>query len=292
MKIKKEYIIAAVIIVLSLTYLIVRSDSKVNYKVPRFTEVVKDEITAISMIDENQSVELRKTGDSWLIEPQGYRADSSQISRLLSEASELTVVDLITNREDYERYELDDSKAINIKISTEEGTQREFALGKSSSSAIYSYIRLPEEKGIYSVRGNLKNVFSLSLDTWRDKQVMSFDPESVGALEINNEGNIVTFTKTTVTETPGWSRDGEILENSSEFDNQIKTLSMLKNTGFLEEENDGPAQVTVKVTLPSGVHTLEVFEKLENGYKAKSSYAEGSFMIPVYVGDMILSLTP
>jgi len=289
MKIKKEYIIVAVIIVLSISYLILRNDSRVNYEVPVFTEIKKNEINAVSILGNGQSVELKKTGDLWTLEPHGYKVDSSQINRLLSEAAELSIVDLITNREDYERYELDDTHSIQIKISTKEDTVREFRLGKSSSSAIYSYISLPEEKGVYSVRGNLKNVFSLSLDTWRDKQVMKFDPESAAAIEISRGEQVVQLIHTAVTETPGWSLNGEVLINTDEIQNLVKSLGMLKSTGFIDGTTGEPA-IIFNVTTAEQVHTLQVYEKLENGYSARSSYVDDSFLIPVYIGDQLMEL--
>ncbi len=290
MKIKKQYIIAVFFIIASLIYLLVRNDSQVNYEIPRFAGLDKDEITAISMISKNQSLELKKQGETWTIEPEGHKADMSQVNRLLSESVNLSIVDLISSREDYSRYELSDEKGLSVSISTAEGPARKFKLGKSSSTAIYTYIRLPQQQGIYSVQGNLKNVFSLTVDKWRDKQVLDFDSLSAGALEVSQRGESITFIKTTVTETPGWSRDGEVIENSSEMDNNMKTLSMLKTTGYLEGDISGPAQVEIKITTPSGVHTLQIFEKLEKGYGAKSSDVDGSFLIPVYIGDMIIKL--
>lgn len=290
MKIKKEYIIGALVIAASLSYLILKSDSQVNYEIPRFVSLEKENITSVIINKGRESIELKKLGENWSVEPQGFPADMSQINRLLSESETLSLVDLISSREDYTRYELDDDQALSVSINGQEGPLREFKTGKSSSSAIYTYIRLPGIQGVYSVRGNLKNVFSLSVEKWRDKEVLSFDSQSVGAFEVNKEGQITRFAKTTVTETPGWSRDGVVLENSSEMDNHMRTLGMLKTTGYLEGEISGNPQAEVKVTTPSGVHTLQIFEKRDKGYGAKSSYAEGSFLIPFYIGDMILGL--
>lgn len=290
MKIKKEYIIALVFIILSLIYLLLRNDSQVNYAIPPFADLNKDEITVVSMISGNETVELKKTGDTWRINPQGYKADISQINRLLSESANLSIVDLISSREDYSRYELNDEKGLSVSISTDEGLVRKFTLGKSSSTAIYTYIRLPEKQGVYSVQGNLKNVFSLSVDKWRDQQVLNFDSTSAGALELNRGERSRTYIKTAVSETPQWSLDGAILENSSEMDNHLKTLGMLKTTGYLNEDIIGDPQASVKVTTPSGEHTLEIYGKQDKGYGARSSYVDGAFLIPFYIGDMILKL--
>lgn len=290
MKIKKEYIAAAVIIVLSVLYLLLRSDSRMNYEIPEFSQVENEAVIAISINGPEGSIELKKEGDQWILAPQGYRASASEADRVVSESVNLAIVDLISPRDDYARYKLDDENAISVQVSTMDGKVRDFMIGKTSSTSIYTYIRLPDRKGIYSVRGNLQSVFSLSTDKWRDRQVMNFNADEAGAVELKKDGETVLFTKTAVTETPGWSRDGEVMENSPEMDNHMKTLGMLKNTGFLAEEPSGEPQATVKVTTPSGIHTLEVYEKQEKGYAARSSYVDYPFLIPFYIGDMILDL--
>ncbi|MBN2659399.1 MAG: DUF4340 domain-containing protein [Spirochaetales bacterium] len=290
MKIKKEYIAAAVIIVLSVLYLVFRSDSRVNYEIPEFSEVERDAVVSIIMTGQEGSIELKKEGDQWRMSPQGYRASVSEANRLVSEAVNLAIVDLISPRDDYSRYELDSDNAISVQVATIEGKVRDFMIGKTSSTSVYTYIRLPDRKGIYSVRGNLKSVFSPDTEKLRDRQVLNFNADEAASVELAKGGETVLFTRTAVTETPGWSRDGESLENSEEMDNHMKTLGMLKSTGFLEEEPAGEPQATVKITTPGGIHRLEVYEKQDKGYAARSSYVDDPFLIPFYIGDMILEL--
>lgn len=290
MKIKKEYIIAAVIIAASVLYLLLRDDSKVNYEIPVLGEVDKEAVIAVEFTGEEGSVSLRKEGETWKISPQGYRASASEVNRLLTELSALSIADLISPREDYGRYELDDDKAVYVTMSTIEGTAREFYTGKISSTSIYTYVRLKDRKGVYSVRGNLQSLLSFSMDKWRDRQVLNFNPDEAAALQLVKSAETVLLTKTAVTETPGWSRDGEAMEDPTAMDNHMKTLGMLNTIGYIDDEIDGEAQAVVTITTASGVHTLSIFDKQEKGYAATSSYVDGTFLIPFYVGDMILDL--
>jgi len=290
MKIKKEYIAAAIIIALSVVYLLIRSDSKVNYEIPSFSQVEKDTVVSVTMRGPEGTIELKKENDGWMLSPQGYRASESEVSRLVSESVDLAIVDLISPRDDYSRYELDDEKALSVQIMTAEGKVRDFLIGKISSSSIYSYIRLPDRKGVYSVRGNLKNLFSLSQDKWRDRQVLSFIADEAASVELVKGDETVLFTKSIVSDPPQWSREGELMENSQEMDNHMKTLGMLKTTGFLKEMPAGALQAALKVTTSSGVYTLEIYGKQEKGYAARSTDVEDPFLIPFYIGDMILEL--
>lgn len=290
MKLRKEYIIAAVLIAASVLYLVFRNDSRVNYEIPRFSALEKDNITSVSVSGSDGSIELKKENGDWVISPGGYRVSASEMNRLLSEIDTLSIVDLISPREDYSRYELDDVKGITIKVSTADGTVRDFVAGKTSSSSIYTYIRLADRKGVYSVRGNLKSVFSTSQDKWRDKQILNFNADEAAAIGIDKGGEKIMFNRTLGTETPGWSRDGVPLDNSAEIDSDLKTLGMLKTTGFLDEELSGEPQAVLHITTSSVTQTLEIYDKRDKGYAAKSSYGEQPFLIPVYVGDMILGL--
>ncbi|MDA3811612.1 MAG: DUF4340 domain-containing protein [Spirochaetaceae bacterium] len=290
MKMRKEYILASVIIVASILYLVLRSDSKVNYDIPRFSDVDKNSITEITISETGESLKLKKTDNSWTIEPQGYKADKSLVNKLLSESSTISIVDLISDREDYARFELENNSAVTVRISTSEGPVREFLLGKSSSSSVYSYIRLPGQKGVYSVRGNLKNTFKSSMDEWRDKQVLSFDPEAVIAIEITKDKNTVLLSRIPVTEsTPQWSKHGEVLENSDEIQNQAKTFSILKCSAYLEETSGDPL-ASLKIKTADGEQTLSLYEKLDNGYSARSTYVNDPFLLPLYLSNMILEL--
>lgn len=290
MKIRKEYIAAAIIIVASVLYLFFRSDSRMNYEIPQLSAVEKGDIISVSMEGPDGKIQLKKEGENWKLSPQDKRASESEVNRLLSELSTLSIVDLISPRDDYARYELDDEKAVSLKASSKDGTVRELKIGKTSSTSIYTYVRLPDRKGVYSVRGNLKSVFSLSTDKWRDKQVLKFNPDEAASVEIVKNDETITLTKASGTENPGWSRDGEVLENSDEMDNHMKTLAMLKTSAFLENEPEGEAQATVTITTSSGAQILNIFEKGEKGYIARSSYVDEPFLLPFYIGDMILKL--
>jgi hypothetical protein len=287
MKINKGYLIAGIIIALSVVYLLLRSDAKINYEIPRFTSFEKDDIVSVSISGPDGDLELKKSGDSWIIEPRGDFADVSLVNNLLSQSSDLSIVDLISPGEDYRRYELDDSSALSVSLFTKDGPVREFLLGKSSATSIYSYIRLKEKKGVYSVRGNLKSTFISAPDKWRDKQVLSFDPDSVVSIEIQKDGNTVLLSSKSEDETRKWYSGGVSLDNSDDIEVHVKSLSKLKCLSYLDDSSPDPL-ASVKITTAGGVHTLDLLEKLDQGYSARTSYVNDPFMIPLYMGDMIL----
>ena len=288
MKVRKEYIILLLLILLSLVYLFVKKDFKIHYDVPQLDALEREEIEKMTIEDSTNSVELKKEGDSWIFLPEGYRADLTQINSLLGEVTNLSLMDLISKRNNYDRYELDEKKALTVSVYTQEGPVLEFLLGKSSSNNIYSYIRLKDRDGIYSVQGNLKPIFTPSVDKWRDKQVVSFDPQSIREIEVLRDDERKKFVLTGEGDQASWTEEETPLENSDEIKDRIKAVSILKTTAYLEEVSGKPLlEVRFK---GDASHSITIFEKLEDGYSAQSSYSDYPFILPSYMADDILDL--
>ena len=283
MKIRKEYIILSLIILVSVIYIVGQKDSKINYEVPRFEVLKKADIQKIIMKNNLTTLELKKEGDSWIILPEGYKADSSQINRLLSESASLTIMDLISDRENYDRYNLDEENAQTVSIFDKEGLRREFLLGKTASGGVYSYISIKETSGVYSVSGDLKSIFDLNRDKMRDKQVLSFAPGSIKEMEILKDKTRSLLKLKGEGEESVWTLDGNDLDNTTEIKNRVETLSRLKCTGFIESQNMDPL-VTIRL-IGEEIYTVDLFEKQEKGYTAVSSLSQDPFLIPIYLGD-------
>jgi len=288
MKIKKEYVILPVIIVLALIYLIFQKDSKMNYQVPRFNPMGKEDIQKIIIKNNAENVELKKEEDSWFLLPERHKADMNQINKVLSEAETIAIQDLISERDDYERYDLDDESAVTVSIFDSEGINHEFILGKTASNRVYSYIRLKNKKGVYSVNGDLRSLFSTSDVKWRDKQVMSFKPESINEIEIIRGNEKIRLKLEGEGDESQWILNGKAYENSDEIKSRVESFSRLKCTGFVDSAPGDP-MVTIHLK-GEDVYSIDLLEKQDTGYSAVSSYTEDPFLIPLYLGDDMLEL--
>ncbi|OQY34778.1 MAG: hypothetical protein B6241_03610 [Spirochaetaceae bacterium 4572_59] len=287
MKIKKEYLIGLILLAASALYLVLQNDSKINYKTPQLAEINKDEVTSIEIQGKEKTIELNRNNKMWTIGKEEYRADSGKVSQLITEVAEMSIVDLISLRDDYARYELDDAHAVSVKVHATD-TKRDFLLGKSSSS-IYSYIRIPDIPGIFSVKGDLKSRFSLDSDFWRDKHVLKFNPETVSSLVLEKEGVIKAFRRDSDKSDTEWTMNDEPLPEDQDIKSRIKQLSTMSCSGF-QDKAEGNPLITVKIQTEEGLNTLQIFEKQEKGYLATSSYAQTPFLLPENTGDSLLKL--
>ena len=289
MKVKKEYILAALLIAASLVYLMVHKDSRINYRLPELAGLDQSAVTTITIKRSDETLELTRDQEIWWLEGRKYKADQMLVQSLLN-SSDFIIQDLITEREDYDRYDLQPESALQVILSSENGTLREFFVGKKSSSGIYTYIRLPGEKGIFSVQKDLTSKVKLPIQDWRSRQVMDFAADEATKIEISGS-EVISLEKIMKDDETFWTRNDETaVGDSKEIEQQLSALSTLKAVGFPESGNTAaPPEATVTVTTHSGVHELMILEKQEAGYSVRSSDEPGDFIIPVTAGDAILS---
>jgi hypothetical protein len=184
MKSKKEYIILGGIIVLLALYLVYQKKDRTYYELPKLPEVKKADITALKITKTDQVIELQKKDDKWMILPEKYPADSAKIDPMLDIIAGLTVTAMVSESENYNRYELDDPKKISIIALAGDKTVRSFDMGKTAPSNQHTFIKLPDDKRVYHARENFKTKFDIKADVLRDLTVLAFDKAQIQQIEV------------------------------------------------------------------------------------------------------------
>jgi hypothetical protein len=184
MKSKKEYLILGGIIILLALYLAFQKKDRTYYELPKLPEVKKADITALKITKADHAVELKKKDDKWMILPEKYPADSAKIDPMLDIITGLTVTAMVSESENYNRYELDDAKKISIQALAGDKTVRAFDMGKTAPSNQHTFIRLPDDKRVYHARENFKTKFDVTADALRDLTVLAFDKTQIQQIEI------------------------------------------------------------------------------------------------------------
>ena len=96
MKIKKEYIILAVITAALLLYLSQRSTDRTLYQLPDVPEISNSDINKIEINKNSTSIVLSKEGDLWTIGPIKYPADTLKVTNMLDVMGKLTLTALVS----------------------------------------------------------------------------------------------------------------------------------------------------------------------------------------------------
>jgi hypothetical protein len=317
MTLKKQYLIPTAVIVVLLLYLIFGSGrNKMSYDVPELSAVDQDAITKIEVSrPEKESFTLSGGGESWKILPQEYPADPVKVEDMLKVISELTLTELASEREDYQRYDLDEDSRIRVKAYIGDTMVREFDIGKTPSTYRHTFVRLADDGRVYYARESFRSRFDLEVKDLRDKAVMSFDKNEISEIRIVSADSELTFTKTMVPveappvsedqaeekpeaapepqEQEAWiSTDGKT-GAKGEIDAILNDLSDLRCDEFIEDrEKEDFIEPEFTVTLKGTKdYTLRIFAKEdEDGgkYPAVSSENSYPFLLSTYRAERIM----
>ncbi len=187
MKSKKEYLILGGIIVLLALYLVYQRKDRTFYELPKLPEVKKADITMLKIAKADQTIELQKKDDKWLILPEKYPADAAKVDPMLDIISGLTVTAMVSETESYPRYELDDPQKITITAQAGDKIVRSFDMGKTAPSSQHTFIKLPDDKRVYHARENFRYKFDVTADSLRDLTVLAFDKTQIQQIEIQSK---------------------------------------------------------------------------------------------------------
>lgn len=319
MKIKKEYVIlAGVIIALSL-YLAFHKTDETNYQLPDIPDIDTKTISKLLIEKDGSAIELTKKDDGWVIAPQGYAADTNKVKAMLDTLKTFMLTDMISEkgtRENYERYELNDEKKITVSAFDGDTIKLSFDMGKAAPSYRHTFVKLKDDAGVYYAKDNFRSKFDMSLDNLRDKKVLSFDKNGITGISITKAGKDIVFQKNTVpaavtpepekeSEKPGeapapepklvWQdKDGREVDESK-VNRLMSSLSNLKCESYMADDKkaalkDPVYTVTFKNT---EAHTLSVYAKEDpdaTKYPVTSSQSDYAFYITASTADNFMKI--
>jgi hypothetical protein len=130
MKIKIEYVVLGALIVGLVLFMALRSGDRVQYRMPQIAAVEGEAINRITIEGGEGTVELEKRENAWRIQPQGWPADTAQVSQMVNAIADFSLTALVSEAGNYARYELDEGGRLRIRAFGGEGVLREFDLGK------------------------------------------------------------------------------------------------------------------------------------------------------------------
>ena len=195
MKLKKEYIILAIVIIALSVYLYKRSSDRALYKLPETPKVFQKDVTKLQITKGDSVIVLTKKDDKWYIEPEGYPADAEKVKNMLNALENFTLTALVSESKNYNRYELDEAQKTNFKAWQGDNLRMDFDLGKTAPSFRHTFVRPSGEERVFHAQGNLKSSFDVSMDQLRDKTVLAFNPADIQQIEIAEDQQSLAFTR-------------------------------------------------------------------------------------------------
>jgi Domain of unknown function (DUF4340) len=239
MKLKKEYVILAVVIVGLSIYLLTRQTDRTLYRLPQLPPVSAKSITRIDINGPDGTISLHRAEDSWTIGEQKYPADRAKVSQMLDAISDLSLTAMMSESKDYVRYDLTDKNKISVKAWAGTTLEREFDVGKVGPSFRHTFVKLVGDAKVYQARNNFRATFEQGVEDLRDKVVLSFAASDIREIRLTKGAEAMTLARH---ETPLAEETGE----KKESDTAEEAAPPLK-AKIVWQANDGRTAASAKV---------------------------------------------
>ena len=311
---KKEYLLLVVAIVALAALLAYQKKGKTNYQLPQLASIDVS-VNRLLVKEADREMELRQVDGSWVVGPKSYRADNDRAAKMVTEIKNLQLVALISEKENYQLYELNQKKRFTVQLYHDQTLLREVMVGKNSPSLRQTYVMLKDDAKVYQALGNLRSNLFSEIDDLRDKEILKISSKEREALEKIlieriSEGKQESLEivkvkavakagdeppaaggKDSSTPASKWQlKNGGEVVDSAVF-SLLTTLSDLKCTKYLTELNsDAFENPAYRVTVSGADNNFFIafLEAKEDQYRAFSSQAEQPFLFPSWQAKQII----
>ncbi len=195
MKVKKEYIMLAVVIIALTVYLVMRSSDRTQYRLPDVPQAAAKDISRLQITRGQTTIVINKKDDKWYIAPDEFPADANKVKDMLNAVEKLTLTALVSESKNYNLYDLNEDKKLNVKAWQGEDLKRDVDLGKTASSFRHTFVRPAGDERVFHARGNFKNNFDFSVDDLRDKLVLALNPADIKLIQVIKDQQTLTISK-------------------------------------------------------------------------------------------------
>ena len=302
MKIKKEYIILILIIIGLSVYLFMRNSGRTLYQIPQLDGLKQSEITKIEISQGGNSVILKKKDNQWYLEPTGFLADKIKVNAMLNVLESLALTALVSESKDYNRYDLDAENRITVKAWQQETLKRNFDIGKAAPSFRHTFVKLADDSRVFHARDNFRGKFDFTVDSLRDKTVLSFKTADIRQVEIIKAPASQKLVRNEVPVTPAagqqqktetapaaavkfeWQNDNGEKGNDRNLNRLLTTLGDLKCADYINDRQKDAFSAPIYTVKLKGIkdYQLEIFAKLQKDdkkYPAVSSDSDYPFWV-------------
>ena len=296
---KKKIILLSIIAALSLVLVlqIVLGRDEAFRTVGLGEDVSIDEIVIVNA--DGESLKLILENGLWLVSERKFPGDQEKIANIVDKISSVKVIDAVSSRKLYERYEVDEGSRITVTALQNGTSVRTLYLGKASATSKQSYLLMDDDSRVLLVSGNYRRDFSKQQDDFRDKNILSIKPESISRLVLSgtvkdSQGDFTIpvdmFSMVKDAGSGTWIMEnsplaGGVPVDQEKITNYLRGFSALKASDFKTSGTvpQGDPLFSIEIDAVEGTSFLSVLEKLDDGYYlCRTSESEYSFRLSSY----------
>ena len=296
MKIGKQVIIPVAVILILGLYLGINSTGKIHYQVPVF-ENMEEEIKLIEINKLSETYKLFSDNDIWKFSSDNLRVEPSKVTEMISFLRKPNFIDMVSDSGNYVNYGLDDGSYLTISaftdIDDENNPKRKLILGSLNSTGNFTYIRIPENKNVYTVSGDLNSLFALSKNELLDKRVTSFDITDIERITLSSlDLNYILIKSVGENNKDIWVTSTGSPIKIEKLEQNIRYLSNSRFNTYIENNNFNKQDALFKIEL-SGKNlneSFEIFQKIDSEYLSYSTFTNKNFFLSENTGTQIIKM--
>ena len=303
MKVKKEYLILAVIIISLTLYLVFHKTDRTHYQLPDISKIPPKSISKIEINRSDVSILLNKKNNDWFIGKEEYLADPDKLKDMLEVVEDLTMPALVSESKNYVRYDLSNDKKLTVKAWDGSSLKRDFDIGKAANTFRHTFVRLAGDPNVYHARGNFRAKFDQTRDKLRDKSVLSFEQSEIQEIQVTKDKRLLvavqkgapaidlnikdTEAEASQTEAPKlvW-QDADAKElDKSKVESLLSPLTELKCESYIYDRKKVDFKEPIYTIRLKGAeeYALSIYAKIkenDNTYPAITSQSNFPFYLP------------
>lgn len=237
------------------------------------------------------AIVLAKNNGNWQItEPKPFGADQSTINGAISSLSALTSERVVEEKaSDLQKYGLA-QPAVEVDVTEKNNKTQKVMFGDNTPTGGSVYAMLAGDPRVFTVYSYAKNSVDKSLNDWRDKRLLTANPDKISRVELIRKNQAIEFGRNKdewqiLKPKPLRADDGQVSQlirtltdarmtlGGSDADNRTDTLAFAHGTPV----------ATAKLTDESGTQDVEV-RKNKDDYYAKSSIVQGDYKVSSDLG--------
>ena len=296
MKIGKQLIIPVAVILILGLYLGINSTGKINYQIPVF-ENMEEEIKIIEIQKLTEIFKIFSDDGIWKFRSDNLRVEPSKVVEMISFLRKPNFIDMVSDSGNYVNYGMDDGKYITISawtdIEDENNPKRKLILGSLNSTGNFTYIRIPENKNVYTVSGDLNSLFALSKNELLDKRVTNFDISEIERITLSSlDSKYILIKSVGENNKDIWATlNGspiklDILEQNLRYLSNSRFNAYSKNN----EQNNQKALFKIELIGENLNESFEIFQKIESDYLCNSKFTNKNFLLSENTGTQIIKM--
>jgi hypothetical protein len=167
---KKEYLILIAIIIFASSYLLLHKENQNNYILPKIEKIDTSKITGIIIKREQETIKFIKKGDNWVLTDKEIPADKVSVQDMFDIFTTFQLTALVSEKNDLQRYELDENKGVHVKLLQNSNTVFELTIGKPAPSFNHTFVMIANDKNIYHASGSFRGDFNKPMDDFKKKE--------------------------------------------------------------------------------------------------------------------------